>query len=224
MDSRYENATSDLLWRYKSDINPTETEINHMNFSLIHTFMTVPSTNESQQIQLFTYCGYELTLIDKQPISSTVIDELLDELYDNQTEIEIKNYTFEEWKGIRQGDYIQESERYSEIKTRRRLNKLDKIVEGVINFCKKYEKFTRFWGHGGEIHLGFWAFELYVSQIKTAIQEDKSFLELLISVSGMDKFNIEGVDRKPLRLGPFELDFGIKFAVGIGWDWEKKKK
>ena len=86
------------MWQHQHAIGSDQTHIKHMNFTLLDVFSFIPHHDESQELQLFRTCEYELKLIDKSPISSESTTKLKQELYStNELNLHTKNYTNEEW-------------------------------------------------------------------------------------------------------------------------------
>eukprot|EP01084_Bolivina_argentea_P263165 445311_1 len=204
--------TSDLLWEHQHTIESGQTNINHMNASMIHVFTHIPHQNESENIQLFTWAGYQLTLINKDPISTSIIQPLYDSLYSSITIT--KNYTLEEWRGIRPGNFMFKQEPNEE-EIRRRLG----FIEGVESFCKAYNKLI---SEGvGEVQFGIGGINIWASQLVNEIKAGASFLEILAGASGYEP---PVADKSPLVIIPhfLELDLGFECSFGFGWDFKKK--
>lgn len=143
-EQRYKNATSDLLWQHRHTIGSGETHIKHMSFTLYHTFAQIPHYDESEKIQLFTSCEYELTLIDKQPVSTTS-DQFKQALAVlPPSELYTKRYTLEEWRGIENENQNVNKE------TRRRLSEeTRRRLISVQGLCDKINKYSN---PGNEMH------------------------------------------------------------------------
>ncbi len=216
-EQRYANATTDLLWENKHSMASGATEIEHVNFSMIHVFTHIPHQNESQKMQLFTWAGYELTLIDKTAIDKDDTAKLKAELYAlSGDDIDTVHYTLEEWRGIREGNFmpIQSDAEVAESE-RRRLS----LLEGVEEFCSEYNNIT---SGSGEVQFAIFGMELWVSQIVDTINEGNSFLDLIKAVTGYDSTTVA---QDPLVVIPdfLELDLGFKTSLGFGWDYEARE-
>eukprot|EP01084_Bolivina_argentea_P226187 382091_1 len=219
----YGNATTDLLWNYENTVGRQDTEMKYMNFSLIHTFSQLPHHDETQQIKLFTWCGYQLQLLNKQEISSSKTNELKEMLYDSSTSNPLtKNYTIEQWRGIRTGNFIRrdtshKKENETNSLNRRRLGKRAAAANGIRKFCETYNKLAGGWD---EMQIEFFSFELWVSELIQMIRKDISPTEFFSKI--IDRKG--AVERKPLQIIPpyLSLDTGMLFEFGLTWSYKDK--
>ena len=220
INARYKNATSDLLWEHKHNIN-NNNNINHVNATMIHVFTHIPHHDSSQQLQLFSWNEYEINLISKSNILSSETDILRQALYAlDEDSLHTKNYTINEWRGIRPGNffYNPSSEQEKKDEQRRRLG----FIEGVEAFCQDYDKITETVDKG-EVHFGIWGLNLWVSTIVNAIDNGQSFLDILNDNGG---YPIPDSDHDPLVIIPdfLELDLGFKLGFAFGWEYESNSE
>ena len=140
---------------------------------MIHVFTHIPHHDENSRIQLFTWSQYAVNLSSKDEISPSQTAALKLDLYSlDSSDIHTKNYTFEEWRGIRPGDFFYnfESEESKSENERRRL----RFFLDVEKFCEEHEKVT---SGGDEIHFGIWGLQLWASNIVNAVKSGESFLD-----------------------------------------------
>eukprot|EP01084_Bolivina_argentea_P062812 114815_1 len=156
----------------------------------------------------------------------------------NATNIKKKNYTFEEWRGIRPGDYMYDfsGQQENDNRERRRMN----FVEDVKEFCGRYHMMTQ---SEAEPMLNFWQFQFWFSQLADAIKRGDNgnseraaglFFASLFGVPSQSlhtKFNrnpckINGKCPIPLTIitNFLTVDLGLTLSLGLGFRWEKRNK
>eukprot|EP01084_Bolivina_argentea_P088458 159703_1 len=214
INQRYANSTSDLLWEHRYHIESQQTVVKHVSFDMVHVFAHIPHHNDSQQFVLFTWCGYELELINQQNISSSKIESIKKQLY-KISNLQTKNYTFDEWKGIRPMNTYSFTDPIANNEQKRRLQIL--IAAEVEEFCCQYHELSG--PKDQEIMLEIWGFQLWVSQIIETIHSGYSFLDLLKQAGGFE--HNSKFQPKPLSIVKdiIELDAAINIAFGFGWEW-----
>eukprot|EP01084_Bolivina_argentea_P226188 382095_1 len=206
---RYTNATTDLLWNYDNTVGTQDTTIKHMNFSLIHTFAQLPHHNKEEEIKLFTWCGYELQLVNKQHVLPSKTSELKQRLYSSSSNILTKNYTLEEWRGIRPGEPT--------TSTRRRLKKTQSEKDAGKGFCYQYNKLTG--DIYGEEQLNVVKTELWISQIIEMKKQRTDELNVLKNIFAPNPTSLlKGIDIIPEWLS---FDVGFSLSLGLGWDYQR---
>eukprot|EP01084_Bolivina_argentea_P206344 352327_1 len=238
VNERYANSTTDLLWIHQSVIDSEQTNIKHMNFSLIHVFTKIPHHDETEKRQLFTWVGYKLSLISNHSFAPETIKNLSKDLYDNgNVVLKTTNYTFAEWRGIKPGNFMYNFRTKGDENNNehRRMASIAGAIEEIRKLCLKYDNITRF-GFGGrnkvEPQIGIWGFELWVSQFVQAIKEGGSFDEIMKRVmldaaSGLTGGTVTAANKpNALELIPkfLYLDLGFIFSIGFGWKYETNDK
>eukprot|EP01084_Bolivina_argentea_P175806 304367_1 len=239
----YGNATTELLWNHQSTIGAYDTEVKHMNFSLIHVFSQLPSNEESEYIKLFTWAGYQLQLLNKQEILPNKIQQLK-ELLENTADTKTKTYTLEEWRGMRPGDYLNnkpslndnEDEQTGGVdfdeefpNTRRRLGGKSKKT----SWKKIRDTICKYVGGGSrkEEQINFYQTEIWASQLMTAIKKPIDALTIANTFlwrwsptgkSGMenDKGLIKRRGLYPIIPGFLEPDVGLIVSAGFHWNYK----
>eukprot|EP01084_Bolivina_argentea_P188708 324774_1 len=219
IEERYAKSTSDLLWEHTHSVEDGETDIKRMEFSMIHVFTHIPHYNESQKIKLFTWCGYELNLVDKQNITMNETQTMLNRLNNLGHNVSNKSYTIDEWRGIGSGDYMYTFNKPEEHlnKERRRLG----VFEAVEKFCEKYNKYTQ--SAWSEEHIEIYQLQLWISQMVKAGKHGVSFGDYMKTASSIGLYS--AVSRDPFVIIPkfLSLDLGFIFKVGFGWNYQSKK-